>query len=48
MNSMIYYVIHWIILDICSLILVSGFHLHGYVFFILMIVVCLSIPTLII
>lgn len=47
-NSMTYYVTHWIILNICSLILVRCFHMHGSLVFVLMVIACVLIPTLII
>lgn len=45
-NSMTYYVTHWIILSICSLVTRSGFHCHSL--YIVMIASCLVIPTIIV
>lgn len=47
-NSMTYYVTHWIILNICSLVMINGFHCQNLWAFIVMAMSCLIIPTLII
>lgn len=47
-NSMTYYVTHWIILNICSLVMINGFHCQNLWVFIVMAMSCLIIPTLII
>lgn len=47
-NSITYYVTHWIILSICSLVMISGFHCHSLTVFIVMIASCLVIPTIIV
>ena len=45
---MTYYVTHWVILNVCTLIMVTGFHRQGVTVFVMMILACLLIPTLII
>lgn len=47
-NSMTYYVTHWIILNICSLVMINGFHCQNLWVFVVMAMSCLIIPTLII
>lgn len=47
-NSMTYYVTHWIILNICSLVMINGFHCQNIWVFVVMAMSCLIIPTLII
>ena len=47
-HSMTYYVTHWVILNVCTLIMVTGFHRQGVTVFVMMILACLLIPTLII
>lgn len=47
-NSMTYYVTHWIILNICSLVMINGYHCQNIWVFVVMAMSCLIIPTLII
>lgn len=47
-NSMTYYVTHWIILNICSLVMINGFHCQNLWVFVVMAMSCLILPTLII
>lgn len=47
-NSMTYYVVHWIVINICWLFLIIVYPVSGVIVFIVMLMSCFIIPTIII